>query len=78
MRKSRLRVAEVLHVLGDGVLKDVACRVNVDGTAPEASATEVHVHRLAPCGLISAEHADTKQRDVLKPAEGSMEAREFN
>jgi len=29
-----------LDVLGDGVLKHVACRVKVDGSAPEASATE--------------------------------------
>ena len=49
-----------MDVLGDAVMKHVACRVTVDGTLPEASPVEaplIQIGRIAP----TLEHADTRE-----------------
>ena len=49
-----------MDVLGDAVMKHVACRVTVDGTLPEASPVEAPLIQLDSI-IHTLEHADTRE-----------------
>ena len=49
-----------MDVLGDGVMKHVACRVTVDGTLPEASPVEAALIQIGSI-IHTMEHADTRE-----------------
>ena len=51
---------QVMDVLGDAVMKHVACRVTVDGTLPEASPVEAPLIQLGNM-IHTLEHADTRE-----------------
>ena len=44
-------------MLGDGVLKSMACRVTIDGTVVEGSPTEARVFCCNVCGTLLHIHA---------------------
>ena len=48
-----------MDVLGDAVMKHVACRVTVDGTLPEASPVEAALIQIGS-NILNLEHADTR------------------
>ena len=49
-----------MDVLGDAVMKHVACRVTVDGTLPEASPVEAPLIQRGNI-IHTLEHADTRE-----------------
>ena len=49
-----------MDVLGDGVMKHVACRVTVDGTIPEASPVEAALIQIGSI-IHTMEQADTRE-----------------
>ena len=49
-----------MDVLGDAVMKHVACRVTVDGSLPEASPVEAALIQINFI-IHSMEHADTRE-----------------
>ena len=49
-----------MGVLGDAVMKHVACRVTVDGTLPEASPVEAALIQIGSI-IRTMEHADTRE-----------------
>ena len=49
-----------MHVLGEGVLKHVACRVTVDGTPAEASPVEAPLIQINTM-MHTLEHAHTRE-----------------
>ena len=49
-----------MDVLGDAVMKHVACRVTVDGTLPEASPVEAPLIQIDSI-VNTLEHADTRE-----------------
>ena len=49
-----------MDVLGDAVMKHVACRVTVDGTLPEASPVEAPLIQRSNF-IHTLEHADTRE-----------------
>ena len=49
-----------MDVLGDAVMKHVACRVTVDGTLPEASPVEAALIQINSI-IHTMEHADTRE-----------------
>ena len=51
---------QVLNVIGDDVLKNVATRVTIEGTAPEASPVEAPLIQIGSM-MHTLEHADTRE-----------------
>ena len=49
-----------MDVLGDAVMKHVACRVTVDGCLPEASPVEAALIQIGSI-IHTMEHADTRE-----------------
>ena len=49
-----------MNVLGDGVMKHVACRVTVDGTIPEASPVEAALIQIGNI-IHTMERVDTRE-----------------
>ena len=49
-----------MDVLGDAVMKHVACRVTVDGTLPEASPVEASLMQIKHI-MHTWEHTDTRE-----------------
>ena len=49
-----------MDVLGDAVMKHVACKVTVDGTLPEASPVEAPLIQIGNI-VHTLEHADTRE-----------------
>ena len=49
-----------MDVLGDAVMKHVACRVTVDGILPEASPVEAALIQIGSI-IHTMEHADTRE-----------------
>ena len=49
-----------MDVLGDAVMKHVACRVTVDGALPEASPVEAALLQIGNI-IHTMEHADTRE-----------------
>ena len=49
-----------MDVLGDGVMKHVACRVTVDGTLPEASPVEAAMIQIGSI-IHTKERVDTRE-----------------
>ena len=49
-----------MDVLGDAVMKHVACRVAVDGTLPEASPVEAALIQIGSI-IHTMEHEDTRE-----------------
>ena len=49
-----------MDVLGDAVMKHVACRVTVDGNLPEASPVEAALIQIVSI-IRTMEHADTRE-----------------
>ena len=49
-----------MDVLGDAVMKHVACKVTVDGTLPEASPVEAPLIQIGNM-VHTLEHADTRE-----------------
>ena len=49
-----------MDVLGDAVMKHVACRVTVDGTLPEASPVEAALIQISSI-IHTLEHTDTRE-----------------
>ena len=47
-------------MIGDDVMKHVACRVTVDGTLPEASPVEAPLIQIGSI-IHTLEHADTRE-----------------
>ena len=54
-----------MDVLGDAVMKHVACRVTVDGTLPEASPVEAPLIQIGSI-IHTMEHADTREGQATR------------
>ena len=52
-----------MDVLGDAVMKHVACGVTVDGTLPEASPVEASLMQINHI-MHTWEHTDTRERQA--------------